>query len=400
MRLPRPGRETQRKLMVPIIFLFWISLYTYTYILSAHSKAMGASLSMVGMITGMFGLMQLFLRMPFGILSDYLANRKFFSYLGLGCFCLAGFGMFMATTPWMLLLFSAVSGVGASTWAVYIGGYCSYFPPEKAGQVTGTLNVMMGAGQLLGTVNGGVFAQLLGRRQVFLVAMVPAMIGIVLLLLVDETHSGAKQAMGARDFVGVVRDKQLLFYSCLAAVLYFMTYAAINSFVPVLMTNLGGSSLQISIGSALSLLALTITSTMSCTVFQQKLGIRLTSVLGFSLMMGAVLLFARVGSIHWIYVLQFVFGLGRGAIFPLFNACATCHLPPQLRATGNATFQAIYALGMFAGPALSGALSDLFSIPVTFVILGGICGAVILFVGFTGQIPARKPEPRKAEPVG
>lgn len=373
--------------MIPIILCYWISLYTYMFILSAYSRSMGASLSMVGMITGVFGLMQLFLRMPFGLLSDHVENRKRFFFVGLGCFALAGLGLYLAPTPAFLLVFNAVAGVGASTWAIFSSSYCSYFPPEQTVRVIGSLNVMMSAGQLAGTFGGGILAQLLGRRQVFLASMIPALIGLLLLFWIDDTYRHGGQKVTVRDFTRMVTgDATLLFYSILAAILNFMSYAATNSFVPIILTGLGASSMQTSTGSTLCVLAMALSASVSCTVLKDKLGIRWASILGFALIGAPLFLYAQVGSIPVILALQFVFGLGRGIILPLSNACATAHLDARIRSTGMATFQAIYAVGMFAGPATAGAFSDLFSLQTAFAALGGICVAVSAYLLVTRRI--------------
>jgi MFS family permease len=58
------------------IYLFWFSLYLFVPILSVYARSVGASLSMVGLIVSSYGLTQLLVRIPIGMLSDHLGRRR------------------------------------------------------------------------------------------------------------------------------------------------------------------------------------------------------------------------------------------------------------------------------------------------------------------------------------
>jgi len=59
-----------------IIILFWFSLYIYVPQLSNYAKELGASYRLIGLIGSAYGFSQTILRIPLGILSDKLRNRK------------------------------------------------------------------------------------------------------------------------------------------------------------------------------------------------------------------------------------------------------------------------------------------------------------------------------------
>ena len=72
-------------LLLATVFLFWFSVYTYPSFLTTYAvDGLGATKVMAGMIVGSYGLTQMALRVPLGILSDVLKRRKPFVMLGFG----------------------------------------------------------------------------------------------------------------------------------------------------------------------------------------------------------------------------------------------------------------------------------------------------------------------------
>lgn len=382
------SKSKQQKLMIPVVLLYWISLYTYVYLLSSYSAALGASRFMIGMITGAYGFMMMIVRIPLGILSDTMQNRKGFICLGMGLCLVAAMGLYLSAKPIMLMVFSGIAGIAASSWAIFISSYCSYFPENQMTQIIGHLNVMMSAGCVLGSFFGGLTAQLFGIHKIFLAAVAAAIIGAVLLFPIEDTYQNTASLKQLRDYVGVVAgDSKLLFYSLLAAAINFVNVSAINSFVPIILTNLGASSFQISTGSTLCVLSGVIAAPLSCTILKSWLGVRKTAVLGFFTMSIPMFFFTRTDNIILILILESLSGFGRNMMFPLFTACATSHLHEQMRSTGLSTFQAIYAAGMFIGPTVTGAISDLLSsLDTTFTILAVFCIMMSIYAIFTKHI--------------
>lgn len=64
------------------VFFFWFSQYTYVPNLSAYLRELGASLTLIGIVTGSYGFTQMLARIPLGILSDRIGRRKIFVSAG------------------------------------------------------------------------------------------------------------------------------------------------------------------------------------------------------------------------------------------------------------------------------------------------------------------------------
>ncbi len=66
-------------------------------------------------------------------------------------------------------------------------------------------------------------------------------------------------------------------------------------------------------------------------------------------------------------------GGGRGLCYPIMMALSIRSVPSADRATAMGVFQAVYALGMFAGPASTGFMGDAFGIASIFFVGGATC---------------------------
>ena len=78
--IERKGNERR---LLAAVFLFWFSVYTYPSFLTTYATdTLGATKVMAGMIVGSYGLTQMVLRIPLGIVSDIIRKRKPFVMLG------------------------------------------------------------------------------------------------------------------------------------------------------------------------------------------------------------------------------------------------------------------------------------------------------------------------------
>src|SRR3990172_6815779 len=72
---PVVGDRRSAAFLALVTFFFWASLYVYVPILAVYAQSLGASLSMVGLVVGAYGISQLLLRIPLGIQSDRHGRR-------------------------------------------------------------------------------------------------------------------------------------------------------------------------------------------------------------------------------------------------------------------------------------------------------------------------------------
>ena len=74
-----------------------------------------------------------------------------------------------------------------------------------------------------------------------------------------------------------------------------------------------------------------------------------------------------------LYLTQFIAGFSRGVLTPVLMGLGIKNIAPEKRATAMGAFQAIYGIGMVAGPAVFGFITQASHISVGFVTAGLVC---------------------------
>jgi len=120
-----------KRILLVVTVFFWFSMYTYVPTLAPYAQSLGASYDMVGLIIGSYGLVQLLLRIPIGVVSDAWGSRKLFVVGGIIVASLSSFGMWLLPAAGMLLLCRGLAGAAAAAWVDYTVLYAGYFPVTK-----------------------------------------------------------------------------------------------------------------------------------------------------------------------------------------------------------------------------------------------------------------------------
>ena len=108
------GDRRSAALLAATTFLFWASLYVYVPILPVYAASLGASMGMVGLVVGAYGISQLLLRIPLGIQSDRHGRRVPYIALSLIAAGAGALWLALAPGPWSLFFARGLTGVGAA----------------------------------------------------------------------------------------------------------------------------------------------------------------------------------------------------------------------------------------------------------------------------------------------
>lgn len=378
------SKALQRNIMAVAIVLLWFSNYIYVPFLSTYAASVGASLPMVGLIIGSYGLIQMLLRIPIGVLSDTIKNRRLFLFLAMISSLISGTGFFFLSSPVLLLLFRALAGLAVSNWAIYITTFSVLGDSQRNSKAIGTVNSLSAIGNISAFILGGFVAQYINVKSTFLVSILSSSLGLILLLFVEETYEQKedKKKNLIHDFIIVFKDSKLLFYSGIAILFQIISSSSLIAFVPTLFSEAGASELQKSLGTTLASIPGIFAGPLAVGLFSKKMGSNLTNILSFIILSVPMFFFAYVQDITILLALQFIAGFGKGMLMALLMSRSTSHLPDEARSTALSIYQAIYSIGMFIGPAMTGAISSMFSLQVAFVCLGliGIVAIIALLI--------------------
>ena len=343
-------------LYVVVTFLYWISLYLYIPTLPTYAESKSESLALVGIILAQYGLWQAIARLPVGIASDWLGRRKPFIAAGLFLSGLAAYVMGTAGSAGGLLVGRAITGLAAATWVPLTVVFSSLFPADEAVRATSILTVVGSAGQVLATSTTGTLNEWGGYPLAFFLAAGFAGLGIVALLPARETaRPRQRPSVGGIGRLFVRRDVMLP--ALLSAVGQYATWAVPFGFLPILARQLGATDVTQSGLVSLHIGVFTLGGLVAATL-SNRFGARRMVYAGFVMLAAGSAGAALAPALPYVFVVQFFLGLGLGISYPVLMGLSIRNVDDAQRSTAMGLHQAVYAVGMFAGPWLSGILAD------------------------------------------
>jgi MFS family permease len=90
----------------------------------------------------------------------------------------------------------------------------------------------------------------------------------------------------------------------------------------------------------------------------------------FGLLVVGLGISAFAPTLGWVFVAQFCFGLSLGVSYPVLMGKSIENVSEGRRSTAMGLHQAVYAIGMFSGPGISGLLADAIGIQPMFLVTG------------------------------
>lgn len=362
-------------LLCVVIFLFWAALYVYVPVLPVYAKDAGASMFVVGLIGGIYGFSQLIARIPLGVWSDRIGQRKPFVAAGLLLGVVGGIGLVFGRDPMLILLFRGMHGLTAAAWVNMSVLFASYFPNHRATYAMSIISFINAVSMLLATYSGGLIAGNIGRAETFWVAAGVSGVALLCLLFTQEERGIQMRGMSWSEFLSVGRVPALLGISAVAVMAHFIVYAVPFTFVPIYAAkSLGATDTDLGLLTT-ALLAPYTVGTLLTPVVASRLGDRLTMFLGVMTMALSILSIPLTSDFQTLAIVQGFTGFGRGLIYPVMMSTAIRAVPQHQRATAMGIFQAVYAIGMFLGPATAGMVAESFGLTNAFV-FNGIVGLV------------------------
>ncbi|MGG1519853.1 MFS transporter [Paenibacillus oryzisoli] len=357
-------------LFCAVTMLFWMSMYTSVPIMAPYTEYLGGSHQMAGWVVGMYGISQMLLRIPVGIMSDRFHKRKLFITFGLLFTAITGLGLWVTKDFTWILILRALAGAAAATWVDFTVLFTSYYKHEESTKAIGTISFFNSLGQVAGILAAGWAADGLGWEAVFILGAILGLLGMAgSFFLIEKVEADAPR-ITLRGIGEVATDRTLLFVSLLAILSQVLLFATVFGFTPVYATELGADKFTLSLLSLFANVPVAVASLFSGRRWSTKYGEKRLVVIGFLLM--GIFTFTVPFTHHlWLLmVTQAIAGFGRGLSFTLLMGMSIKHMPADKRATAMGFFQAIYGLGMFVGPVLMGIIGDWFSLNEGFLVLG------------------------------
>lgn len=384
-----------------IFFCRMMGLFMVLPVMSLYGMDLqGATLTLLGLALGIYGLSQAFLQIPFALLSDFFGRKRMIVF-GLSLFCMASLGASFSENIWALIFFRFLQGTGAvaGTSMALLSDVSS---ESSRARLMALVGIAIGVSFILALVVGPLLASINGLQSVFLFSSVLAFAALLVAVFVlKEPGTRKDRYEGTR--VLFVKINQLLGHPVLrlyAFSIFALHLVMTSSFlvIPIILEKYYAYPREEHWWIFLSVF---IVALVLMAPFAKPSGEvqRLTKLYGFCVLSMSIVLLA----LATLFDSKYIFFSLLCVFFALFNLIEAL-LPSMLsievsesnRAGAMGIFSSAQFLGAFFGGAISGLVVDRFDIGYVFVLCGTLfCCLLLLFV--LSGLSTRTESQRQAE---
>lgn len=364
-------------LTVIAVLFYWISLYLYAPTLPTYVQSRVNDLSMVGLIVSMYGLWQAIIRLPLGILADWMGRLKPLILVGLALGAVGAWLMGISESATGLLIGRAITGLAAGTWVPLVVIFSNIFPPQEAVRASALLTFVGGLGRIAATAVTGRLNAWGGYSLAFYLATLAGVLAVCAMLPARERVQPPK-APSLGHLARLLSRRDVLMPSLLSMVQQYANWAATFTFVPILAKQLNANDDMLSLLMSLNIAVVT-AGNLAATTLIRIIGTRRLVRLSVLLLGLGIVGVAFAYTLPLIFATQVVIGLSVGIAYPVLMGLSIRDVDNSQRSTAMGFHQSIYAIGMFVGPALSGKIADLWGIRPMLLMTGVVCTAILLW---------------------
>ena len=372
------------------VFLFWVSLYLYVPTLPVYIQLKTSDLAVVGTILGMYGFWQMVIRIPLGVFSDWIKDQKPLILIGFFLSALGAVIMARAGNYSGLLIGRTVTALSASFWVILIVAFSRLFPPEEAVRATAILTLVNTLGRLVSSGVTGWLNDIGGYEFTFYISAGVAILAL-LVMMPGKECSGTHLSPSLQTLKALTLRPDVMIPSWLSVVSQYIVFGSTYGFIPILAAHMGASNVALGLMMSMNLLLITF-GNLGITRLTQRFSTSRIILISFIALSLGLALAGFSQSITTLFIAQAIIGAANGINYPTLMGLSIEKVEPRERSTAMGIHQSIYAIGMFAGPWLSGLLADKMGIPLMFVLTGGLCLVISLF-GVKALADIRKRNP-------
>ena len=222
-------------------FFYFASPMLVTPLITGFSESLGASAAFMGMVGGMMNLCSLFCRPAVGSFIDRISKYRL-SMAGLLLMTAASVGYLLSVSPFMVLFFRIVNGIGFSLCSSSMSTWFSLLlSPDRIGSGMGIYGMMNALAMAVAPSIGVVLYQTVGYRVSFVIAAIFTGLSLILIQFVADKgepiprpasskagKSGNKET-DSRKTPRIVEPKVLPI--ALIIMLFAIPYCATQSFI-------------------------------------------------------------------------------------------------------------------------------------------------------------------------
>jgi len=344
---------------------------------SLYAQSLGASLALIGALSGVAGLTRIFSAVPVGMISDSKGRKNVLS-AGMLLSALSAFLYTVAPNPYFLFPIRVLGSLaGVSVFFIGVAYLGDIVAKQERGLAIGLYTTCMGLGFAVGPFIGGRVAEAYGYRASYQVATFFALLGFAIarlgLVKKPPDRGGVTHLSDVslyRKLNLMVREPDLLAAS-LANLLTSVVFGAIMSFFPLYVASLSVG--DAAIGSMFAVRALCSASARLPTgLLTTRFSNRIIMLISLALMM--VVAFAI--SCITVPVALGIFLAGEGVAYGVFLTSGQAFVTERSTESDRGTALGVYStagsLGSAVAPFILGFIADLWGLAAVFGVTGGL----------------------------
>jgi MFS family permease len=330
-------------------------------------------------VLSMYGLWQMIVRLPIGILADWMGRRKPDVIIGLVIVAAGAWGLGQSQDVGGLVFTRALTGIGAGTWVPLLVLFNNLYKPEEAFRATGLITLVGTLARMLSTGINGPLNVVTGSYQTaFDLAALIAIVAIGIMIFIPEQRQPSKPPQ-FRRLLALFKRPDVFGPAILNLILHYGDWASTFGFIPILARQYGASDVVISTLTSANL-GVVFLGNLLVTWLGARLRYKTMLMASFVLVAAGLSTAALAPSLTFVIIGQLLIGIGFGIAYPVLLAACIRFVDNGERTTTMGLNQAVYAAGMFAGPWLGGIISEAIGVQPMF----GITAGVILIAGVAG----------------
>lgn len=369
-------KKKQRLILAATIVFFWASEYCHTPYFTPYLNTLGFSAQAIGFIVGVYGMTQMMIRIPLGIATDATSGYKGAIIMGTFFTTLSSFLLVFARSEIFIVICRALAGIAASTWLAFSVLYNSYFTEEDGVTAMTNVNAFSNGGKMLAFLLGLVASTYGGFILPLWCSVWTGAIAFVLSFFVVATPI-RREPFRFSHVARIATTPIILVASFLGIVLQAVCQGTVFSFTSTLARGLGASNFLIGLCSTV----FTVIQIIAAPFLGKKLKSipRTVSVtLSMSAFALSLVIAGLAPNVYVIFIANAIAGIGNLIGTSMFMNMVVTAVTEEHRATAMGFYQAIYGIGMTAGPNLIGRITQAFSISTAYLAMAAFVALVAL----------------------
>lgn len=369
-------------LFIVVSFLLWFPHFIYVSVLSPYIESIGGEYTFIGIVLSSYGLMQLLCRLPIGIFSDLMKLRKPFIIFGMIVSTISCTIFLITDSLGWILAARTLAGLAAASWVTFTVLYPSYFSDKEVHRAMGSISFIVVLAQFLGMSFSGYLVDEWGWKAPFWIGMLFSLIGIILSFFIMEPKERIeREPVKLKDLASVLQETSLLKVSVLSILAHSIIFSTMFGFTAHYALDIGFKPSELTFIVVAFMIPHAVATLFMGSVLVPKFGEWRSLLTAFSLASIFTFMIPFVETKGLFLVIQVFSGFALGLIFPLLLGMSIEKIGLEKRATAMGAYQALYSIGIFAGPFIAGIVNSKFGIEAGFYFVGGL-GIVATFLVF------------------